>query len=214
MILRRVAQIRKPAFNSPIPISFLKIDPFLTDSSHRRIMTKSMDDSGGSQPSLENRPEYTFQDEDPSNRPPYSQQPLDEFGEIKWRAHCQCGKVTYKLRRERPVKAKFCHCRGCQVMHGAPFQWAAIFPKEDVRFDNGTEGLSFYAATERNTKYQTPTKVSCSVCRTPIMDEGRNMCLIFPQLIDFSHSPEEQRERIATFLPSSVSCRVSLGRSV
>ncbi|KAJ5290592.1 cyclin-like protein [Penicillium atrosanguineum] len=153
-------------------------------------------------PSLENRPEYTFSDEDPSNRPPYSQQPLDEFGEIKWRAHCQCGKVSYKLRRERPLKAKFCHCRGCQVMHGAPFQWAAIFPKEDVRFDNGTSGLSFYAAREKNTKYQTPTKVSCSICRTPIMDEGRNMCLIFPQLIDFSHSPEEQRERISTFLPS------------
>jgi hypothetical protein len=87
-------------------------------------------------------------------------------------------------------------------MHGAPFQWAAIFKKEDVLFDNGTKGLSFYASTERNTKYQTPTKVSCSVCRAPIMDEGRNMCLMFPQLIDFSHSPEEQRERIATFLPS------------
>lgn len=168
-------------------------------------MTKRMhqsDDGLDSQPSLEQRQEYTFQDEDPSNRPPYSGPPLDEFGEVKWRAHCQCGKVSYKLRRDRPLKAKFCHCRGCQVMHGAPFQWAAIFPKEDVRFDNGTSGLSFYAARENNTKYQTPTKVSCAVCRTPIMDEGRNMCLLFPQLIDFSNSPEEQRERVETFLPS------------
>lgn len=87
-------------------------------------------------------------------------------------------------------------------MHGAPFQWAAIFPKEDMRFDNGTGGLSFYAATEKTTRYQTPTKVSCSYCRTPIMDEGRNMCLLFPQLIDFSNSPEEQRERISTFMPT------------
>jgi hypothetical protein len=207
MILRRVAYISKPALYSPIPISFLKfnplrINPHLTYNTHRRIVTKSMGASGNSQPSLENHPDYTFQDEDPSNRPPYSQRSAEEFGEVKWRAHCQCGQVSYKLRRERPMKAKFCHCRGCQVMHGAPFQWAAIFKKEDVLFDNGTKGLSFYASTERNTKYQTPTKVSCSVCRAPIMDEGRNMCLMFPQLIDFSHSPEEQRERIATFLPS------------
>ncbi|KAJ5673724.1 hypothetical protein N7507_002851 [Penicillium longicatenatum] len=168
-------------------------------------MTERMHQSGdsdNSQPSLEQRVEYTFEDEDPSNRPPYSRPSLDEFGEIKWGAHCQCGKISYKLRRERPLKAKFCHCRGCQVMHGAPFQWAAIFPKEDVRFDNGTNGLSFYAAREKNTKYQTPTKVSCAVCRAPIMDEGRNMCLLFPQLIDFSSSPEEQRERVETFLPS------------
>ncbi|KAJ5984019.1 hypothetical protein N7481_006118 [Penicillium waksmanii] len=152
--------------------------------------------------SLENSHAYTFQDEDPSNRPPYVLTPLDQYGDIRWRAHCQCGKVSYSLRRERPLKAKFCHCRGCQVLHGAPFQWAAIFPKEDVRFDNGTDGLSFYAARERNTKYQTPTKVTCATCRTPIMDEGRNMCLLFPQLIDFSTSPEEQRERVSTFLPS------------
>ena len=156
----------------------------------------------GFRPALEHPPEFTFQDEDPSGRPPYARPPLEEFGETKWRASCQCGQVKYSLRREKPLNAKFCHCRGCQVMHGAPFQWAAIFPKDDLRFDNGTKGLSFYAARERNTKYQTPTKVSCATCRTPIMDEGRNMCLLFPQLIDFSGSVDEQRERIATFLPS------------
>ncbi|KAJ5490699.1 hypothetical protein N7539_002266 [Penicillium diatomitis] len=159
-------------------------------------------DHDGFRPALQHPPEFTFQDEDPSNRPPYARPPLEEFGEVKWQAQCQCGEVKYKLRREKPLNAKFCHCRGCQVMHGAPFQWAAIFPKDDIRFDNGTTGLSFYAAQERNTKYQTPTKVSCATCRTPIMDEGRNMCLLFPQLIDFSHSADEQRERIATFLPS------------
>jgi hypothetical protein len=173
---------------------------------YRRIMANQTGCfDGGSippSPSLEYPSEYTFKDEDPSHRPPYSQQPIDEFGEVKWRAYCQCGKISYALRRQRPLNAKFCHCRGCQVMHGAPFQWAAIFHKEDMRFDKGTSGLSFYAAREKNTKYQTPTKVSCSVCRTPIMDEGRNMCLLFPQLIDFSDSPEEQRERISTFLPT------------
>lgn len=205
MILRHAAHIRRRALNPQVSIPFFKTNRYLTEASHRRFTTTSMAASNGTSepmPSLENHPEHTFKDEDPSNRAPYSQQPLDEFGEVKWRAHCQCGQVSYKLRRERPLKAKFCHCRHCQVMHGAPFQWAAIFPKEDVRFDNGTKGLSFYAAREKNSKYQTPTKVSCAFCRTPIMDEGRNMLLLFPQLIDFSHSPEEQRERIATFLPS------------
>ncbi|KAJ5861285.1 uncharacterized protein N7529_008595 [Penicillium soppii] len=137
--------------------------------------------------------------EDYTNRPPYLLQPLQRFGETKWRAHCQCGQVKYALRRARTLNAKFCHCRQCQVLHGAPFQWAAIFPKEDIRFENGPEGLSFYAAGEKNHKYQTPTKVSCSICRTPIMDEGRNMCLLFPQLIDLSGSPDEQRHRMQHF---------------
>ena len=142
--------------------------------------------------------------EDYTKRPPYLLQPLQEFGEIKWHAQCQCGEVKYALRRERPLNAKFCHCRQCQVLHAAPFQWAAIFSKEDIRFEKGAEGLSFYAAGEKNNKYQTPTKVSCSFCRTPIMDEGRNMCLLFPQLIDFSDSPDEQRHRVQTFLPTYV----------
>ena len=149
-----------------------------------------------------NPPEHTLKDEEYKHRAPYSMPPLEEFGEIKWRAHCQCGQISYALRRDRPLNAKFCHCRGCQVMHGAPFQWAAIFPKEDIRFDKGASGLSFYAAREKNNKYQTPTKVACSFCRTPIMDEGRNMCLLFPQLIDFSDEPDEQRKRLQAFLPS------------
>jgi hypothetical protein len=140
--------------------------------------------------------------EDYTRRPPYLLQPLQEFGEVKWHAQCQCGQVKYALRRERPLNAKFCHCRQCQVLHGAPFQWAAIYPKEDIRFEKGAEGLSFYAAGEKNNKYQTPTKVSCSFCRTPIMDEGRNVCLLFPQLIDLSDSPDEQRQRVQTFLPT------------
>ncbi|CAG7949888.1 unnamed protein product [Penicillium salamii] len=140
--------------------------------------------------------------EDYTKRPPYLLQPSEEFGEIKWRAHCHCGLVRYALRRDRPLNAKFCHCRQCQVLHGAPFQWAAIFPKEDIRFEEGASCLSFYAARQKNNKYQTPTKVSCSFCRTPIMDEGRNMCLLFPQLIDFSDSPDEQRHRVQTFMPT------------
>ncbi|KAL1850247.1 hypothetical protein Plec18170_006942 [Paecilomyces lecythidis] len=133
------------------------------------------------------------------HRPPYEIRSMKDFGEVKWRGSCQCGRVTYMLNRDKPLAAKFCHCRGCQVMHGAPFQWAAIFHKEDMMFKNGSQGLSFYASGEKSRDYQTPTKVSCSFCRTPIMDEGRRVVLIFPELIDFGHTDEEQRERRRVF---------------
>lgn len=148
-----------------------------------------------------NRPEQTLDDEEWKHRPPYQIQDLEEFGEVKWRAHCHCGQVSYTLRREKALNAKFCHCRGCQVMHGAPFQWSAIFHKEDVRFDQGTTGLMFYSTTHKTQEHHTPTKVWCSFCRTPIMDEGRNVCLLFPQLIELGGSPDEKRRKVEAFQP-------------
>jgi hypothetical protein len=38
------------------------------------------------------------------------------------------------------------------------------------------------------------------------MDEGRNMCLIFPQLIEVEGSSQEQREKKAVFKPRYVRC--------
>lgn len=66
---------------------------------------------------------------------------------------------------------------------GAPFQWAAIFHKSDLTFDRGAHGLSFYSSAHSTREYEVPTKVSCSFCRTPIMDEGRNVCLISQKLL-------------------------------
>jgi hypothetical protein len=31
---------------------------------------------------------------------------------------CNCTRVQYQLRREKPLAAKYCHCRACQVLHG------------------------------------------------------------------------------------------------
>ena len=138
------------------------------------------------------------------SRPPYSIQSHNEFGPVKWRARCKCGRVSYAIKRYRPLNAKFCHCRGCQVMHGAPFQWAAIFQKQDISFTNGSNGLSFYSAAQNSRNYSTPTKVSCEFCRTPIMDEGRNMCLIFPELIEFHGSQDEKRRQREVFHPTYV----------
>ncbi|QQK43626.1 Glutathione-dependent formaldehyde-activating enzyme/centromere protein V [Penicillium digitatum] len=134
--------------------------------------------------------------------PPYEGPSDEQFGLLKWRGKCFCGKITYLLKREKPLIAKYCHCRVCQVTHGAPLQWAAIFHKDDIAFPNGVSGLRFYSSTHNRPDHVLPTKVSCANCRTPIMDEGRNMCLIFPQLIELAGSSLEQREKTEAFKPT------------
>jgi hypothetical protein len=62
--------------------------------------------------------ERPMENEEWKQRAPYLIRPPEEFGEVKWKAKCQCGQVTYKINRDKPLKAKYCHCRGCQVMHG------------------------------------------------------------------------------------------------
>lgn len=87
-------------------------------------------------------------------------------------------------------------------MHGAPFQWAAIFHKDDVSFNTGSCGLNFYSSSKDSQDYHTPTKVSCAFCHSLIMDEGRNVCLLFPQLIEFEGSVEEQKKQRDLFKPT------------
>ncbi|KXH61429.1 hypothetical protein CSAL01_05255, partial [Colletotrichum salicis] len=76
----------------------------------------------------------------------------------KIRGACQCGQVTYWLSKDEPLASKFCHCRDCQKMHGAPFQWAAIFHKEDLAFDNGVDGLAFYSSGKNLQGHDLPCK--------------------------------------------------------
>jgi hypothetical protein len=106
----------------------------------------------------------------------------------KYRARCHCGAVRYEVRAD-PVDAKICHCGDCQVLHGAPMQWAAIFHKRDVRFTVGVEHLHFYNSVVSRRERLLPCKVACALCGTPIADEGRNMWLAFPTLFDFGMPP-------------------------
>lgn len=55
-------------------------------------------------------------------RAPYQIQ-KEEFGPVKWTAKCHCGRVEYQIQREKPLAAKFCHCRACQALHG-PFDFS------------------------------------------------------------------------------------------
>ncbi len=125
-------------------------------------------------------------------RPDWAEQPpyASPAGELvaKHRARCFCGAVQYEVAAD-PVAAKLCHCRGCQSLHGAPFQWAVIFHKQDVRFVRGTESLYFYHSEAGQPGRILPCKLSCCRCRSPIADEGRRMFLAFGPLFDFGFPP-------------------------
>ncbi|KAI1138628.1 Mss4-like protein [Hypoxylon sp. FL0543] len=130
--------------------------------------------------------------EDWKTKPPYRTAPANEHFDKKWTAHCHCGRVKYWLSRDKPLATKFCHCVDCQSLHGAPFQWAAIFEKEDLHFEKGAEGLAFYHSPDKTTVHRLPCKVSCAYCHSPIMDEGRNMVLMFPGIIKFSDAEHKK----------------------
>lgn len=74
----------------------------------------------------------------------------------------------------------------------APFQWCAIFHKEDINFTRGHHDLGWYESSDKTCVHKLPCKVSCAYCRTPIMDEGRNMILLFPTLIDFKNEEDKK----------------------
>ncbi|KAF2859809.1 hypothetical protein K470DRAFT_300087 [Piedraia hortae CBS 480.64] len=128
-----------------------------------------------------------------SNPNPY--QPKPGF-KARYTASCHCGGVTYQISRQDPLDSKFCHCTGCQVIHGSPCQWAAIFHKLDLNFPNGSQHLGFYDHSQNKEERQLPCKVRCVICHSFILDEGRNMFLIFPSLVKFESKEDKER-----FLP-------------
>jgi len=134
---------------------------------------------------------WTFQLATLKHHYPADWAPLDEQADSdaftpKYYARCHCGAVRYAVAAD-PVEAKICHCRSCQVLHGAPMQWAAIFHKRDVRFTAGLEHLRFYNATRYAPERILPCKVACRLCAAPIADEGRKMWLAFPALFEFAN---------------------------
>jgi hypothetical protein len=84
---------------------------------------------------------------------------------------------------------------------GAPFQWAAIFQKSDMAFENGAENLRFYNSGSKSSKHELPCKVSCAQCGTLIMDEGRNMALLFPTLLKFQNEIQKKNFEVQFVAP-------------
>jgi hypothetical protein len=119
------------------------------------------------------------------NAVPYAN---DAPSPAKYRAQCFCGAVAFEVCAD-PVDSKICHCIQCQSLHGAPFQWAILFHKSDVRFVRGIEDLHFYSAETRTSGHRLPCKLSCRRCRSPIADEGRRMFMAFGPAFDFGSPP-------------------------
>ena len=158
------------------------------------------------------RGQHSAQVDQWKQRAPYRiHEPNDKFNAL-YEANCHCGKVKYQLNREEPLDSKLCHCTTCQTQHGkemnykefkmyasqanimceaAPFQWAAIFHKEDINFSDGHHSLEWYDPTSKTVEHKLPCKVRCSFCHSPIMDEGRNMILLFPSLIHLKNDKDK-----------------------
>lgn len=112
---------------------------------------------------------------------------------VTFDATCFCGRVRYQVSGE-PESSKLCHCHGCQKLHGAPFEWVSIFHKNKVCFQPASLDFLYFYSSELDRGWTSeeadnrilPVKVSCSHCRTPLADEGRNMWLAFSTLFGFA----------------------------
>ncbi|KAH6604498.1 hypothetical protein Trco_006205 [Trichoderma cornu-damae] len=138
-------------------------------------------------------------DEPWKTQPPY-QKPDQAFRKVL-QGVCHCGKVKYWLSKDSPLASKYCHCNDCKVIHGnnsssQPFSALSavfsVFQKSDVAFQKGAENLRFYSSSAKSPDHELPCKVSCSHCGTPIMDEGRNMALLFPTLLLFPNAAQRK----------------------
>ncbi|KAI0346557.1 hypothetical protein BDW22DRAFT_1322973 [Trametopsis cervina] len=124
-------------------------------------------------------------EEDFLSKPPYGWTSEGGLFVAKYVVECWCGNVAFEFHGD-PVDAKHCHCRQCQSLHGAPFQWAVIFPKTSVRLiKNENDNLHFFSTQKRAGTHYVPCKVSCNECRSPLFDEGRSTVLAYPGAFKF-----------------------------
>lgn len=141
--------------------------------------------------------------EDWKNQAPYQWSPSPPFDNYI-PGECHCGRIQFHVRDQKPLASKFCHCKTCQKIHGAPpidtpfklefilinqgapFQWAAIMHKTDLTLVSGAPYLHVFNTSSNEQGHVLPCKVSCSYCSTLIMDEGRNMVMLFPTLLQLT----------------------------
>ena len=93
-------------------------------------------------------------------------------------AHFRVGTYHYDVRC-----CWLCNFRWFPI--GAPFQWAALFKKDTLRFIKGVNALMFYNSDKSSEQHELPCKVSCSKCHSPLADEGKNMWMSFPTSFQF-----------------------------
>ncbi|KAI5888679.1 uncharacterized protein SCHCODRAFT_02637381 [Schizophyllum commune H4-8] len=126
--------------------------------------------------------------------PPYGPPPDKDNRKIYYTASCHCKRVKYAILTDEPMEAKFCHCTDCHKLFGSPAQWTAMLEKTDVHFLSGVDNLAFYHLADSSHERKLPCKIACRTCRSPVMDEGRKILVIYPSLIDFDELPVGEGE--------------------
>ncbi|KAH9940995.1 Mss4-like protein [Amylocystis lapponica] len=116
------------------------------------------------------------------HKPPYTWKSEGDLFKPKYTTQCWCGNVSFEFHGD-PLDAKHCHCRQCQQLHGAPFQWAVIFPKGEHSVP--CKVRTPHSRWELGWSHPHAAQVSCDVCRSPIFDEGRNTVLAYPASFKF-----------------------------
>lgn len=52
------------------------------------------------------------------HRAPYAIHSDAKDFKVRYEGGCHCGRIQYQLSREKPLDAKYCHCKTCQRLHG------------------------------------------------------------------------------------------------
>jgi len=71
---------------------------------------------------------------------------------------CACGKVRFEA-RGKPYRIGVCHCMTCRKVHGAPFNFYVVFPRDAVTV---TGEVTVFESSEHGRRY------SCRACSAPV----------------------------------------------
>lgn len=133
--------------------------------------------------------------------PRFKNSPYTRPADVKplYSASCYCKQIKFEI-SQVPLNAMYCHCETCQTLHGTPFQWASVIPKDSVVFaPDSLPHLTFFSASAGHDVTDTdevPVKIGCDRCHAQVADEGRNMMLILPPFIDFPRSSSTTGRKI------------------
>lgn len=173
LLIRFVSQplSRRLSYQAPTRCALISSLPASPLRPFRRAMSGDDHRTGGEKAHEE--PDHSREHSQPDkaerhDRPPYIR---SEGFKAVFRGECYCGTVKYEV-ASNPLDAMYCHCRDCQRLHGAPYQWAAVFHKKDVHFVEGAKDLLFYNFNLKKMAYLLPCKVSCRNCHSPLAGES------------------------------------------
>jgi hypothetical protein len=70
---------------------------------------------------------------------------------------CFCGSVQFTI-TGNPAAMGYCHCRSCREWSGAPLSGWILYPRDSLKFTNGSDNVGSYHRTDRNIRKW------CTIC--------------------------------------------------